>query len=117
MIGDHGQDLAQVKFRIDTVQFRGSDQRIHRRRPLTARVGARKEVVLAPQGNRDQYGVHQEILIIRVLNLEVKDLEIGIKRFHLAKDLSQEEDWKKRKMSLNSVDFSQRLKRKILKTA
>jgi hypothetical protein len=47
MIGNTGQHVAQVSARVDAIEFARRNQRVHRRRPLAAAVGAGKEEVLA----------------------------------------------------------------------
>lgn len=51
MIGNTGEHVAQVSEWIDAIEFARRDQRVHRRRPLAAAVGAGKEEVLASTRN------------------------------------------------------------------
>jgi hypothetical protein len=46
MVGDAGQHLAQIGFGIETVEFRRTNQAVDRRRPLSARIRSREQVVL-----------------------------------------------------------------------
>ena len=47
MIGDMGQDMAQVSARVDTVEFAGSDERVHRRCTLAPAVGSSEEEIFS----------------------------------------------------------------------
>ena len=49
MIRDVFEHVRQIRFRIDTVQLRRSDQRIHCSRPTTAIIGARKKIILTAE--------------------------------------------------------------------
>ena len=54
MIGDSGEDMRQVGFRIDAVEFGRTDQAVHGRGPIAARVRSCKHVVLPSERNRTQ---------------------------------------------------------------
>ena len=54
MVGDAAQDVGQVGFWIQSVQFRGTQQGIHRGGALAACIGTCKQVVLASQRYRSQ---------------------------------------------------------------
>jgi hypothetical protein len=47
VVGDMGQYVAQICFRIDTVEFAGANQRIHGSRSFTAAICANEEEILA----------------------------------------------------------------------
>lgn len=51
MIGDAGEDVAQVGKRIDAAQLAGFDQAVDRRGAVAARVGAGEQPVLAADGD------------------------------------------------------------------
>jgi hypothetical protein len=52
VVGDAGEDVAQVRLRIEAVQGRGLDERVENRGPTTAGVRAGKEVILTAQRDR-----------------------------------------------------------------
>jgi hypothetical protein len=52
VVGDAGEQVAQVGLWIEAVQGRGLDERVENRSPTTAGVRAGKEVVLAAQRDR-----------------------------------------------------------------
>ena len=54
MVGDTGEHVAQVGFRIDVVQFRGADEAVDRGGTFAASVRSREQVVLAAQGDHAQ---------------------------------------------------------------
>src|SRR5208283_3488 len=54
VIGDARQDLAQVRFRIESVEFRRADQTVDGGGALAARVGAGEQVVLPAQRDHAQ---------------------------------------------------------------
>lgn len=47
MLGDAPEDVTQVGFRVEPVEFRGADQRVGVGCALAAGVGAGKEIVFA----------------------------------------------------------------------
>jgi hypothetical protein len=51
VLGDAGQDLAEIKFGIDSIEFRRSDQRVDCGSSFAAGVRATKKVVLASDGD------------------------------------------------------------------
>ena len=62
VIGDDGEDVAQVKLWIDTVQFCRADQRIHRCSAFAARIGAGEEIVLSTERDTAQ-GTFRRIIV------------------------------------------------------
>ncbi len=52
MVGDAGEDVAQISFRVEAVQLGRAGQAVEGGGTLTARVGAGEEIILASQGNR-----------------------------------------------------------------
>jgi hypothetical protein len=51
VLGDAGQDLAEIAFGIESIEFRRSDQRVDCGSSFAAGVGATKKVVLASKGD------------------------------------------------------------------
>ena len=51
MVGDAGEHLAQIRFRVEPAQFGGLDQGIHRGRANAAGIGAGKKVVFPGHRN------------------------------------------------------------------
>ena len=54
MVRNTGEDVRQIGFRIDPVQFRRADQAVDCSGPLPADVGSSKQVVLTTQGHSSQ---------------------------------------------------------------
>jgi hypothetical protein len=54
MVGDPGEHVTQVGFRIQAVQLGRPDEAVERGSSFTAGIGAGEEVVLPPQGDRAQ---------------------------------------------------------------
>jgi len=54
VIGDAGEHVAQVCFRIDVVQLRGADQAVDCGSAFAAGIRSREQVVLAAQGHHAQ---------------------------------------------------------------
>ena len=54
MVGDAGEDLAQVGFRIDAVELGAADQAVDAGSALAAGVGSGKQVALASEGDGAQ---------------------------------------------------------------
>ena len=48
-LGDAGEDVGEPGLGVDVVELRGADERVHRRRPLAAAIGAREEPGLASE--------------------------------------------------------------------
>jgi len=87
VIGDTRQDLAQVRFRIESVEFRRADQTVDGGRALAARVGAgegklvfdktppatidrynRSKLFLAWDGDRFDFAILPFVLLVRTLS-------------------------------------------------
>jgi hypothetical protein len=47
MIGDAGQHVSEIRFRVETVEFGGADQAVDRGGALAAGIGAGEQVVFA----------------------------------------------------------------------
>lgn len=54
MLGDVGEHVAQIAFRIDAVEFCTADQRVNRGSALTAAIGTGKEIVFPAERNGTQ---------------------------------------------------------------
>src|SRR5215469_8402618 len=54
MIGDAGQHVPQVAFRIDSVQFSRSDQAVQRRGAFSTTIGPREKKILSSQSHDPQ---------------------------------------------------------------
>ena len=51
MIGDASHHLAEICFRVETVEFRRGDQTVDNSSPISARIGTCEEIVLPSQGD------------------------------------------------------------------
>ncbi len=51
MIGDALEDVAQIEFRIESMELRGAEQAIDRSSAFAASVGSSKEIVFPTQSN------------------------------------------------------------------
>jgi len=51
MIGDAGEDVVQIGLGVEAIEFRGLDQRVHRRGALAATVRAGEDPIFSAQSN------------------------------------------------------------------
>lgn len=54
MVGDAGQQLAQVCFRVQAIELGRTDETVDRRSALAAGIGPCEQVILPPQSDRTQ---------------------------------------------------------------
>src|SRR6185312_4390661 len=54
MLGDAGEHLAQVRLRVDAVEFGGTDQTVERGGAFAPGVRSGEEIVFSPEGHRTQ---------------------------------------------------------------
>ena len=54
MLGDPFEHMMEIGLRVETVQLRGTDQRIDRRRPFAAFVRTGKQIILASERHRSE---------------------------------------------------------------
>src|SRR5260370_10840328 len=54
MVGNASEDVRQIGFRIDTVQFRGTNQSVHGGGAFASGVRTRKQIVLPAQRDSSQ---------------------------------------------------------------
>lgn len=65
VIGNIGQDMAQVSARVDTIEFAAADERVHRGCPLAPAVGASKEEILATKTYTTQRVLGEVVVYFR----------------------------------------------------
>ena len=55
MVGDAGEDVAEVGFRVDAVELGGFDERVHGGSSFAAAIGAGEEIIFPADGDAAQY--------------------------------------------------------------
>lgn len=96
VIRDDVEDVAEVGFRVDAVEFGGTDEGVDRSGAVAAAVGAGKEIVLAAQGHGAQSPFSGVVVDFDIAEFgveqqgrpELQGIGDGLEDFRLFGDLS-----------------------------
>ncbi len=78
VIGDHGQDMAQVRLGVNAVKFGSAKQTVHRGSAFAARVRAEEHVIFSAQGYTAQRAFGGVIIDLDAAIAQVADQRLPL---------------------------------------